>query len=335
MDAAWQSGNGRDAASAEAYVGFAHVVPWLTATVLSRDPAALEQDFTARYQALAKVLQELPEQKPFAVFASAFAAGISAGLRREPGGRPQVDESRKQELWFAALGVDAPAPRLAVGAVLASEQPVLQLLPKSAPSSLVQARAGLLAWEAANGGDAAALEAARSALTEQLQVSPKGSLDAATAVLLLAELDVAATPSERTYGALAQVSSHLIGEPLPPDLALRAVLDAAGALERLGRTADALGVLSKAAEIEAPPGSASDLLLLIVAEKLVLEWDAKKDPQRVALAKALSALPAASSPPTFQVVVGAYSGVPNCGVRASNRRRRSCKRASACAPRTR
>ena len=48
--------------------------------------------------------------------------------------------------------------------------------------------------------------------------------------------------------AVGNIASQLIGDALPPDMALRAVLDAAGALERLGRTAEALGVLSKAAE---------------------------------------------------------------------------------------
>lgn len=307
MDLAWQSGAGRDAAASEAYVGLAHVVPWTTFTALAPDAAALERDFSARYAALSRVLAELPEQKAFGVFASALAAGVSASFHSPHGARPVLESSMKQELWFGALGVDAPAPRLAVGAVLATDQPVLTLLPKAAPPALAQARAGLLAWEAANGGDAETLEAARAALSELLLQSPKGSLDAAAAVLLLAELDALSAPSERTQRALAQVSSQLIGEPLPPELALRAVLDAAGALERLGRTADALGVLTKAAEIQAPPGPAAELLSLIRAEKLALEWDPKKDKDRAALAKAIGNLPASSAPPAISFLLGAYA----------------------------
>ena len=306
MDVAWQAGGGRDAASAEAYIGLAHVVPWVTSLAQASDAASLERDFTDRYQALAAVLRELPEQKSFAVFAAALSAGVTAGLHMPHGERPQVDSNKKQELWFAALGVEAAAPRLAVSAVLAADQPILPLFPPTAPRVLVPARAGLLAWEAVSSTDASVLESARAALAEQLTVSPKGSTQSASAVLLLAELDAATAPSERSHRALAQVSSQLIGEPLPPDLALRAVLDAAGALERLGRTADSLGVLSKAAEIESLPGPAADLLLLIRAEKLVLEWDAKKDPQRTALAKALSALPSSSSP-TIAFVLGAWA----------------------------
>lgn len=306
MDLAWQAGGGRDAASAEAYIGLAHVVPWVTSLAQASDAASLERDFTDRYQALSAVLRELPEQKSFAVFAAALSAGVTAGLHMPHGERPQVDSNKKQELWFAALGVDAPAPRLAVSAVLAADQPILPLLPATAPSLLVPARAGLLAWEAVSSPDPSVLESAKAALAEQLTVSPKGSTQSASAVLLLAELEAATAPSERSHRALAQVASQLIGEPLPPDLALRAVLDAAGALERLGRTADSLGVLSKAAEIESLPGPASDLLLLIRAEKLVLEWDAKKDPQRTALAKALAALPSSSSP-TIGFVLGAWA----------------------------
>lgn len=307
MEAAWQSGGGRDAASAEAYIGLSHVVPWVTSLALAADATTLERDFTERYDALSRVLQVLPEQKPLAVFASALSAGVTAGLHSPRGERPQVDASRKQELWFAALGVEAAAPRLAVGAVLAADQPISQLVPSEAPASLVPARAGLLAWEAAGSSEPAALEAAKAALAEQLQRSPKGSTEAAHAVLLLAELDAVTVPSERTHRALAQIASQLIGEALPPELALRAVLDAAGALERLGRTADALGVLSKAAEIESLPGPAADLLVLIRAEKLALEWDAKKDPQRTALAKALGALPGGAGSPTIAFVIGAWA----------------------------
>jgi hypothetical protein len=253
------------------------------------------------------VLQELPEQKPFAVFAAALAAGVTAGLHTSHGQRPQIDSNRKQELWFAALGVEAAAPRLAVACVLAADQPVLQLLPAAAPPNLLPARAGLLAWEAAGNPEASVLESARSALAEELNVTPKGSTESASAVLLLAELDEVSAPSERTHRALAQISSQLIGEALPPELALRAVLDAAGALERLGRTADALGVLTKASEIESLPGPAADLLTLIRAERLVVAWDAKKDPQRTALGKALAALELGSAPPTVAFVVGAWA----------------------------
>lgn len=306
MDVAWQAGGGRDAASAEVYIGLAHVVPWVTSLAQASDAASLERDFTDRYQALSAVLRELPEQKSFAVFAAALSAGVTAGLHMPHGERPQVDTTKKQELWFAALGVEAAAPRLAVAAVLAADQPVLTLLPPTAPRLLVPARAGLLAWEAVSSTEPSVLESAKAALAEQLTVSPKGSTQSAAAVLLLAELEATMSPSERSHRALAQVSSQLIGEPLPPDLALRAVLDAAGALERLGRTADALGVLSKAAEIESLPGPAADLLVLIRAEKLVLQWDAKKDPQRTALAKALTALPSSSSP-TIAFVLSAWA----------------------------
>jgi hypothetical protein len=185
---------------------------------------------------------------------------------------------------------------LAVASVLAADQAVGQLLPATTPAPLVAARAGLLAWEAVSGSEQASLEAAKAALAEQLQTAPKGSPQAATAVLLLAELEAAAAPSERAYRSLGQVASQLVGEALPPELALRAVLDAAGALERLGRAGEALVVLSKAAEIAALPGPSGDLLVLIRAEKLVLEWDAKKDPQRTALTQALAALSPTASP---------------------------------------
>ena len=305
LESAWQGGGGRDAGSAEAYLGLVHVMPWVRALALSPDAASLERDFTERYALLARVLQELPAQKPLAIFASALSAGVTASIHAR--GRPQLDSTRRQELWFGALGVDAAAPRLAVSAVLAADQSVLQLLPSNVPPDFAPARAGLLAWEAASSTDPGLLESAKSALAEQVSHAQRGGNERAAAVLLLAELEAAAAPSERTHGALAQVASQLIGQSLPPDLALRGVLDAAGALERMGRTADAMGVLSKAAEIPALPGPAGDLLTLIRAEKLVLEWDAKRDPQRTALAKALGALELGSAPPTIAFAIQAWA----------------------------
>lgn len=307
MELAWRTGVGRDADSTEVYVGLSRVVPWISSLATAADPARLERDFSERYQAFSAALQELPAQRPLAVFADALAAGFTAGLHTPHGSRPQISADRKQELWFGALGVDAPAARLAVGAVLAADQSVLQLLPRSVSPELSKARAGLLAWEAVGSAESDALEAARSALVEQFSQAPKGSTPSAEAVLLLAELEAISRPSERTHQALAQVASQLIGQALPPDLALRGVLDAAGALERLGRTSDALGVLSKAAEIEAMPGPAADLLTLIRVEKLVLQWDDRKDPHRVALAKALSALSLERAPASIAFVVSAYA----------------------------
>jgi hypothetical protein len=308
LDAAWQAGGGRDAASSEAYLGLSHVVPWVSALAAATSPSALEHELSDRYVAMSKVLAELPEQKAFSVFVGAVSSGILAGLRTPRGERPQIDDNRKQELWFSALSVDSPAPRLAVAAVLASDQSIAQLVPASAPAELQPARAGLLVWEASSNKDANVAEQARAALAEQLSAAAKNSHDAALAVLLLAELDAHLQPGERSYGALAKVSSQLIGQALPPELALRGVLDAAGALERLGRSTDALGVLSKAAEIQSLPGPSADLLGLIRAEKLVLEWDAKKDPQRVALAKALAALDLANASPALAAAVAAWSG---------------------------
>lgn len=306
LETAWLAGAGRDSASVEAYVGLAHVVPWVTELAVATDAVSLERNFETRRQALARVLADLPDQKPLAVFSAALGAGIKAGLHVSNGERPRLEQSQKQELWFAALGVEAAAPRLAVSSLLASDQAVLPLIPSFAPSSLVPARAGLLAWEAAASAEPSVLASARGALADQVSLAPKNTTDRAAAVLLLAELDAVTTPSPATHGALAQIASQLVGQALPPELALRAVLDAAGALERLGKSADALGILTKASEIAQLPGAAGDLLTLIRAEKLVLEWDQKKDPERKELAKLLAKLPLGEPPPTIAFVVGAW-----------------------------
>jgi hypothetical protein len=150
------------------------------------------------------------------VFAAALAAGVTAGLHMPQGERPRVDPNRRQELWFGALGVEAAAPRLAVASVLAAEQPVLELVPKTVVRPLLPARAGLLAWEAVSQKEPSVVEAAKAALAEQLTAAPQGSPGRASAVLLLAELEAVVAPSERSHAALAQIGSQLIGEALRP-----------------------------------------------------------------------------------------------------------------------
>jgi hypothetical protein len=65
--------------------------------------------------------------------------------------------------------------------------------------------------------------------------------------------------------------------------------------------------LTRASEIASLPGQASDLLTLIRAERLVLEWNSRKDPERKELAKALAALSTGEPPPTIAFVIGAWA----------------------------
>ena len=98
LNTAWQTRNGRDTASVEAYLGLAHVVPWVTELAIATDQASLERNFEERRQALARVLAELPDQKALAVFSSALAAGVTAGLHVTRGQRPRVEAGLRQEL---------------------------------------------------------------------------------------------------------------------------------------------------------------------------------------------------------------------------------------------
>jgi hypothetical protein len=91
-------------------------------------------------------------------------------------------------------------------------------------------------------------------------------------VLTTSEADAVFDPSQRSYQLLSRVAGQLLSDNIPPDLALRAVLDASGALAHGERFDQAQKILAGAASAELPPDlpRAQDLLQLIRGYKLVL-----------------------------------------------------------------
>src|SRR5665213_745283 len=92
-----------------------------------------------------------------------------------------------------------------------------------------------------------------------------GPLERARLVLPVSEADAVFDPSTRSYQLLSRVAGQLLSDNIPPDLALRAVLDVSGALAHGERFDQAQRILAGAASAELPPDldRAQDLLQLI------------------------------------------------------------------------
>lgn len=313
LDAAWQSGVGRDDEAVEVYVALAHVIPWMhrTAFELARgalSPSEASQRVAGLRDKIRETVAVAPRLAGLSLFVETLPSGIaaaSAAPRSEADTRALVDRARelgqRDSSRFAQAGV------LAVAAALAREQDIsalLELVPfEQTTSGLRVPRAALDVWAAASSGTASRMAAARSELASIMSEGRGESLERARLVLSVSEGDALLEGSERSYQLLSRVAGQLLQDSVPPDLAFRAVLDASGALSHGKRSERAEEVVASAASAELPADfdRASSLLQLVRGYKLVLASEraappalAKVRADLLALAPSRGAEPAAS-----------------------------------------
>lgn len=279
LAAAWQSGAGRDDLALETYVGLALVVPWLhqAAADLSRNALSAE-DSVARLAALRQKIAEIaavaPKLAGVVLFLEAMPSAARASGLSEADAKSLSDRAlalaAKDDSRFAQAGV------LAVAAALSHQQDIARLLDavpaeRVAPS-LAVSRAALDVWAAASAHSNERMASARTQLATIMTELHGNSLERSRLVLGVTEADALLDPSERSFQLLSRVSGQLLSDNVPPDLALRAVLDASGALAHGSRYDQAERILQGAASAELPSDltRAHDLLTLIRGYKLVL-----------------------------------------------------------------
>jgi hypothetical protein len=306
LEVAWQGGAGRDREAIEVYVALAHVLPSLeeAAADLSRG-AASESESADRVAALRAKIQEIAQVAPslqgLTLFLETVRTGASSGassLRGDADAKAlsarALSLASNDSSRFAQAGV------LAVAATLSHQQDISALL-DSVPAeqtvpALRVARTALGAWSAVTTGQSWRMDAARAELAETMTALEGSSLDRARLVLAVTEADALFDSSQRGYQLLSRVAGQLLNDDIPPDLALRAVLDASGALAHGERFAQAQKLLDGAASADLPPDllRARDLLQLIRGYKLVLSMHGAS-PDRLPTARAgLAALAAES-----------------------------------------
>jgi len=298
LDSAWKSGHGRDDAAIQTWLGMGYVLPWVYQTIRDSTSGAADakQHFQSRLSATEHAVKEAAAASHtfdgLVLFVDASAAGLTASERHKAGERVHLQPAVQKELAGHALALGKRSPQerftqaavLAVAGMLSQEQdigPLLVLLPDPVAPGYRHVRAVLEAWNAAVHGSAAA-DKGRSLLAGLIPGSQPHSLDRAKTVLLMAELDVQLTHAPRAYNVLSQVAAQLISGQVPPALRLQAGIDRAGALSRVGRTADAEKLLETLIGSGVPKGSgdAHSLALMAKAYLLVLRARAAKGDER-------------------------------------------------------
>ena len=282
LDAAWKTGAGRDDEAIEVYTALAHVIPWMHDAASDLSQGALRNgDGVARVAQLQTELAQIAKIAPKMAGLELFLATVrgpstlnAAGLRTEADAAAlatraltlaSTDNSR-----FAQAGV------LAVAAVLAPQRDIsslLDALPADGTAATLRVpRASLEVWAAASTGSREHLEAARSALATIMAESQGGPLERARLVLSVSEAGALLDAADRSYQLLSRVAGQLLSDNIPPDLALRAVIDASGALAHGQRFEQATKILSGASTAELPEefSRARDSLALIRGYEMVL-----------------------------------------------------------------
>ena len=280
LEAAWQRGAGRDDEAIEVYVALDQVLPWLyeTAGYLARGALSPEQS-AARVSALRAKIEEIASVAPWLQGLSLFLETVHSGA---PAASGLLGDAEAKTLAARALSLAndsnrfAQAGVLAAAATLSHQQDISGLIDALPLEQVVPAlhvpRAALEAWAAVAVGALPRMDAARTELAAVMASGQGGSLERARLVLTVSEADAVFDPSQRSYQLLSRVAGQLLSDNIPPDLALRAVLDASGALAHGERFEQAQKILAGAASAELPPNldRAQDLLQLIRGYKLVL-----------------------------------------------------------------
>lgn len=274
LDAAWQSGAGRDDEAVEVYAALGHVIPWVheTASELSRGALSADQG-AARVAALSQTIAEIAKSTPRLSGLVLFLETVPRAEARASGSRSEADAKALTARALSLASSDdsrfAQAGVLAVAASLAHQQdigPLLDAVPAQATApSLGVARTALEVWAAASGASAERMAAARAQLAAIMAQGLGTSLERSRLVLSVTEADALFDSSERAYQLLSRVSGQLLNDNIPPELAFRAVLDASGALAHGQRFEQADRLLQGAVNAQLPPEleNARDLLLLI------------------------------------------------------------------------
>ena len=282
LAAAWQSGLGRDDEAVEVYTALEYVIPWMqeTATDISRGALSAEES-TARVATLHAKLAEIAGVAPRMAGLALFLQTVHSGpSQRVAGLRSKEDAAALSARALVLASTDssrfAQAGVLAVAAALSHQSDISLLLdlwpPEETDPSLRVARAALEVWVAVSLSNRERMSNARGELAAIMSEGQGSSIERARLVLTVSEADALLDPTERSYQLLSRVSGQLLNENIPPDLALRAVLDASGALAHGGRLEQADKILNGAVHADLPPDleRAGDLLQLIRGYQLVL-----------------------------------------------------------------
>jgi len=281
LESAWQSGAGRDDEAVEVYTALAHVIPWMQDTASELALGALRAEGSAeRVGALRDKLAQIAAVSPKIAGLVLFLETVRSGPSPRAGLRTEAEAEALTTRALALAATDksrfAQAGVLAAAAVLAHQRdvsPLVDAVPfEDTVPNLRVPRAMLGLWLTASSGSQTRLAVVRGDLATIMTEGLGGSLERARLVLGVSEVGALLDATDRSYQLLSRVSGQLLSDNVPPDLALRAVLDASGALAHGARFEQAAKILDGAATAELPEemSRARDSLALIRGYELVL-----------------------------------------------------------------
>ena len=280
LELAWQSGQGRDALSAESYFGLRYVVPWMYGGASGQ---SLIEELAQLSQAASEVESLAPRFSGLRLSVDTLRSVLLASMQRESSQAIQVPQDQQDELVSRAIQelkksptpVASTAAALSVAAMLVQHRDLSSLLnslPENMPPALARVGAELQLLSAIATDNQAMASKAKERLTEIL-LSPGTGEDRAEMVLALSEASFAMSRKPGDAEVLARVAERLLSSSNPPQLRLRAVLDRAGALQAIGDTTGAIESLEKIIADQTPPGPRDprwDLYVLARSYLLIL-----------------------------------------------------------------
>lgn len=289
LDAAWNSGNGRDAEAVEGYLGFNYVVPWMYGYMGdgAKDPRQAARAFLKRIEEFAGAAKKARDVDPgfegIEMFVSALREGFVAGASRRPGQRMTLPKHAQDKLMRWALEVGEKqsgrfpsAGVLAVAALLSQDRDVLPLLNVvKGEMSMQQLRAlaVLRIWSAATGDRIEVAVEAGKEINELVRLTDEGSMDRTELVLMMAETETALLKTPKTLKVLRHVAEPLLQADIDIGVKYQAALDVAALEARDGKRASATSILTEvvtSATAEQLPPEERDLWIVAKAYLLVL-----------------------------------------------------------------
>lgn len=307
LEAAWKSGQGRDAEAAEGYLGFVHVVPWMYGQVAegAATPQERARVFLKRldeFLAAARAARDVDASfEGVELFVTVLRDGFLAGAQKRPGQRVELARNRRAELTTQAIALGqnhsdrfAHAGALAVAALLAQDDdvlPILRELKGDMQSELLRAYAVLRVWTAATRTRIDVAIAAGKDLNELVSMTDPSSLDRSQLVLLMAETEVSLLKTDKTANVLRHVVEPLLNANVELVVKLQAAVDLAALNARAGKREEAINLLTQIVTGAAPEqllGSERDLWTVAKAYLLILRAEDATGAERRDYRKRLS-----------------------------------------------
>lgn len=252
LEAAWQSGKGRDVDAVDAWLGLSHVVPLMYG--FAADEKAAMAHLTELEQSAQSATSVADRYHGVALLASGLQAAFAASVETPPGRSPEIPKAARQALiQRASKNVErAPddawnqASALAVAAVLIPQENTLPLLRQMNDTVRAEWRitqASLLLWNLLADGAVGEFTQSKGLLGRAAETSAEGSYERSRWVILWAEADAHLQPSEQSFKIVQDLAERLKAPQVPLGVRLRMALNVAGIKARQGDFASGIALL--------------------------------------------------------------------------------------------